>query len=119
MVRHVRFHGDDYVNFLQIITQDNMQHYVDQLQWFNIVEDCPVSNGLFHFCQLDTLDSMEGAAQFMPPLERKHPTIGIDSIFPFETKYNQKIMSIHMYHLLSRMARSCSLPHVCQILLPP
>ena len=77
MVRHVRFHGDDYVNFLQIITHDNMQDYVLQLQWFNIVEDCPVFDGLFEFCQLGTLDSMGGAEQFMPPLERK---VGMDPI---------------------------------------
>ena len=71
MVRHVRFHGDDYINFLQIITQDNIQDYMRQLQWFNIVEDCPVFDGLFEFCQLGMLDSMGGAAQFMSPLERK------------------------------------------------
>lgn len=71
MVRHVRFHGEFYMNFLQIITQDNMQDYVDQLQWFHIVEGCPISDGLFHFCQLDALDSIGGSAQFMPPLERK------------------------------------------------
>ena len=48
-----------------------MQYYVHQLQWFNIVEDCLVFDGLFEFCQLGTLDSMGGAAQFMSPLERK------------------------------------------------
>ena len=71
MVRHVSFHGDDYINFLQIITHDNIQDYVRELQWSNIVEDCPVFDGLFEFCQLGTLDSMGGAAQFMSPLERK------------------------------------------------
>lgn len=58
-----RFHSDDYVNFLKVITPDNMQDYVRQLQRFNVGEDCPVFDGLFEFCQLYTSGSIGGAAR--------------------------------------------------------
>jgi histone deacetylase 1/2 len=47
-----RFHSDDYINFLRLITPDNMADYVRQLQRFNVGEDCPVFDGLFEFCQI-------------------------------------------------------------------
>ena len=53
-----RFHSDDYVNFLKIITPDNMHEYLRQLQRFNVGEDCPVFDGLFEFCQLYTSGSI-------------------------------------------------------------
>ncbi|CAM9843744.1 unnamed protein product, partial [Heterosigma akashiwo] len=56
-----RFHSDDYINFLQVITQDNMHEYLRQLQRFNVGEDCPVFDGLFEFCQTYTSGSMGGA----------------------------------------------------------
>ncbi|CAM9754310.1 unnamed protein product, partial [Choristocarpus tenellus] len=56
-----RFHSDDYINFLRVITQDNMQHKLDELQRFNVGEDCPVFDGLFEFCQLYTSGSIGGA----------------------------------------------------------
>lgn len=58
-----RFHSDDYINFLKIISPDNMQDYVRQLQRFNVGEDCPVFDGLFEFCQLYTSGSIGGAAR--------------------------------------------------------
>lgn len=58
-----RFHSDDYVNFLKVITPDNMQDYVRQMQRFNVGEDCPVFDGLFEFCQLYTSGSIGGAAR--------------------------------------------------------
>lgn len=58
-----RFHSDDYINFLRVITPDNMQDYIRQLQRFNVGEDCPVFDGLFEFCQLYTSGSIGGAAR--------------------------------------------------------
>jgi len=58
-----RFHSDDYVNFLRLITPDNMGDYVRQLQRFNVGEDCPVFDGLFEFCQIYTSGSIGGAAR--------------------------------------------------------
>lgn len=56
-----RFHSDDYINFLRVITQDNMGEYMRQLGRFNVGEDCPVFDGLFEFCQLYTSGSIGGA----------------------------------------------------------
>lgn len=56
-----RFHSDDYVHFLKMITPDNMHDYVRQLQRFNVVDDCPIFDGLFEFCQLYTSGSIGGA----------------------------------------------------------
>ncbi|KAH8064415.1 NAD-dependent histone deacetylase [Aureococcus anophagefferens] len=58
-----RFHSDDYINFLRIITPDNMHEYLRQLQRFNVGEDCPVFDGLFEFCQLYTSGSIGGAVR--------------------------------------------------------
>ena len=58
-----RFHSDDYVNFLRLITPDNMRDYVRQLQRFNVGEDCPVFDGLFEFCQIYTSGSIGGAVR--------------------------------------------------------
>lgn len=58
-----RFHSDDYINFLKIITPDNMNDYLRQLQRFNVGEDCPVFDGLFEFCQLYTSGSIGGAVR--------------------------------------------------------
>mmetsp|Transcript_21211 Transcript_21211/g.66612 ORF Transcript_21211/g.66612 Transcript_21211/m.66612 type:complete len:439 (-) Transcript_21211:329-1645(-) len=58
-----RFHSDDYVNFLRVITPDNMHEYLRQLQRFNVGEDCPVFDGLFEFCQLYTSGSIGGAVR--------------------------------------------------------
>ena len=60
-----RFHSDDYVNFLRLITPDNMRDYVRQLQRFNVGEDCPVFDGLFVFDDyLQLLYSFEAALEF-------------------------------------------------------
>ena len=58
-----KFHSDDYINFLRMITPDNMGDYVCQLQRFNVGEDCPVFDGLFEFCQIYTSGSMGGAVR--------------------------------------------------------
>jgi histone deacetylase 1/2 len=58
-----RFHSDDYINFLKVITPDNMAEYSRQLHRFNVGEDCPVFDGLFEFCQLYTSGSIGGAAR--------------------------------------------------------
>ncbi|KAI7866395.1 hypothetical protein BDF14DRAFT_1812761 [Spinellus fusiger] len=54
-----RFHSDEYINFLQSVTPDNlellaMQHgSLEQgIARFNVGEDCPVFEGLFEFCSI-------------------------------------------------------------------
>ena len=56
-----KFHSDDYINFLRMITPDNMSDYLRQMQRFNVGEDCPVFDGLFEFCQLYASGSIGGA----------------------------------------------------------
>jgi histone deacetylase 1/2 len=58
-----RFHSDDYIHFLRVITPDCMSDYTRQLQRFNVGEDCPVFDGLYEFCQLYTSGSIGGAAR--------------------------------------------------------
>lgn len=77
-----RFHSDDYINFLRLISpgafqlnntldlyyyrkpkinyvlSDNMGDYIRQLQRFNVGEDCPVFDGLFEFCQISASGSI-------------------------------------------------------------
>ena len=54
-----RFHSDDYINFLKVITPDNMSDYTRQLQRFNVGEDCEnapynllsiLCRNITHFC---------------------------------------------------------------------
>lgn len=58
-----RFHSDDYISFLRVISPDNMQEYSRALQRFNVGEDCPVFDGLYEFCQLYTSGSIGGASR--------------------------------------------------------
>ena len=55
-----KFHADDYVQFLKMITPQNMHDNVKQLQRFNVGEDCPVFDGLYDFCQLSAGGSIGG-----------------------------------------------------------
>ena len=56
-----RFHSDDYLNFLRLITPENMYEYSRQLHRFNVGEDCPVFDGLYEYCQLAAGGSIAGA----------------------------------------------------------
>eukprot|EP01100_Stratorugosa_tubuloviscum_P013394 TRINITY_DN6682_c0_g1_i1.p1 TRINITY_DN6682_c0_g1~~TRINITY_DN6682_c0_g1_i1.p1 ORF type:complete len:455 (+),score=176.34 TRINITY_DN6682_c0_g1_i1:26-1390(+) len=58
-----RFHSDDYVNFLKIISPENRQEYTKQLSRFNVGDDCPIFDGMFRFCQTSTGGSVGGAVQ--------------------------------------------------------
>ena len=58
-----RFHSEDYVNFLRLINPENMQDYTSELEKFNIVDECPVFNGLNEFCQKYTGGSIAGASR--------------------------------------------------------
>eukprot|EP00002_Diphylleia_rotans_P009026 TRINITY_DN1903_c0_g1_i1.p1 TRINITY_DN1903_c0_g1~~TRINITY_DN1903_c0_g1_i1.p1 ORF type:complete len:438 (-),score=95.00 TRINITY_DN1903_c0_g1_i1:231-1544(-) len=58
-----KFHSDDYVSFLKLITPDNTKEYAEQLQIFNVGEDCPVFDGLYQFCQISSGGSIDGAVR--------------------------------------------------------
>lgn len=49
-----RFHKDEYLDFLQQITPDNMAANGKGMTMFNFGEDCPVFDGLYEYCALYT-----------------------------------------------------------------
>lgn len=70
-----KFHSDDYVNFLRMVTPDNMEQYVRQLQRckfiFSPLEPsiCPwkVFNMVYSYCgKLSFLDMISFAAHCFP-----------------------------------------------------
>lgn len=49
-----RFHSEEYVEFLQRVTPQNIQGFSKSLSSFNVGDDCPVFDGLFDFCSMYT-----------------------------------------------------------------
>ena len=58
-----QFHTDEYIDFLNKVTPDNMEQYQKEQGRFNVGDDCPVFDGLFEFCGISAGGSMEGAAR--------------------------------------------------------
>lgn len=58
-----QFHTDEYIDFLQKVTPDNMETYAKEQTKYNVGDDCPVFDGLFEFCGISAGGSMEGAAR--------------------------------------------------------
>uniref|UniRef100_A0A8D3C6Q5 Histone deacetylase 3 n=1 Tax=Scophthalmus maximus TaxID=52904 RepID=A0A8D3C6Q5_SCOMX len=58
-----RFHSEDYIDFLQKVSPNNMQGFTKSLNTFNVGDDCPVFPGLFEFCSRYTGASLQGATQ--------------------------------------------------------
>lgn len=58
-----QFHTDEYIDFLQKVSPENMDTYQREQTKFNVGDDCPVFDGLFEFCGISAGGSMEGAAR--------------------------------------------------------
>ncbi|RKF59155.1 Histone deacetylase RPD3 [Golovinomyces cichoracearum] len=58
-----QFHTDEYIDFLQKVTPDNMDSFSKEQLKYNVGDDCPVFDGLFEFCGISAGGSMEGAAR--------------------------------------------------------
>jgi histone deacetylase 1/2 len=58
-----QFHTDEYIDFLQKVTPDNMESFLKEQTKYNVGDDCPVFDGLFEFCGISAGGSMEGAAR--------------------------------------------------------
>eukprot|EP00298_Acanthocystis_sp_HF-20_P003158 c13527_g1_i1.p1 GENE.c13527_g1_i1~~c13527_g1_i1.p1 ORF type:complete len:379 (+),score=155.92 c13527_g1_i1:104-1240(+) len=58
-----QFHADDYIQFLNIVKPENQFDHPQELQRFNLGEDCPVFEGLFNFCQISAGGSIGGAVK--------------------------------------------------------
>ncbi|KAL1878108.1 hypothetical protein VTK73DRAFT_8069 [Phialemonium thermophilum] len=69
-----QFHTDEYIDFLQKVTPDNMDNFMREQGKYNVGDDCPVFDGLFEFCGISAGGSMEGAAR----LNRKKCDIAIN-----------------------------------------
>lgn len=56
----LRFHSEEYVEFLQRVTPQNIQAvgYTKYLSHFSVGDDCPVFDGLFDFCALVSGDAL-------------------------------------------------------------
>lgn len=72
----LRFHSEEYVEFLQRVTPQNIQAvgYTKYLSHFSVGDDCPVFDGLFDFCAMYTGASLEGAQK----LNHNHSDICIN-----------------------------------------
>ncbi|KAL0233536.1 hypothetical protein PCE1_002051 [Barthelona sp. PCE] len=57
------FHSDSYVNFLSKVTPDTVSNYQSNLSRFNIVDDCPIFDGLWEYCQISAGGSICAAEQ--------------------------------------------------------
>ena len=58
-----RFHSEDYINFLRVVTPDNCGDFDRQMRRFNVGDDCPIFDGLYEFCHLYSSASIQGAAR--------------------------------------------------------
>ncbi len=58
-----QFHTDEYIDFLQKVTPENMESFSEGQGKYNVGDDCPVFDGLFEFCSISAGGSMEGAAR--------------------------------------------------------
>ena len=57
----IKYHTEDYIDFLKTVTPDNLTEYLDLFVGFNMGEDCPVFEGLWDFCKITTTGSVVGA----------------------------------------------------------
>ncbi|EIJ88507.1 histone deacetylase 1/2 [Nematocida parisii] len=57
-----RFHSDDYIEFLQGIRKENADAKEKELSKYNMIEDCPVFEGVYEYCQKSAGGSIQGAA---------------------------------------------------------
>lgn len=58
-----RFHSDEYINFLRSVTLETLGDQVNTLCRFNVLEDCPVFDGLWEYCQIAAGGSLTGATR--------------------------------------------------------
>lgn len=57
-----RFHSQDYIEFLERVTPRNADEFSKYFQQYNVMEDCPIFDGLFEFCAKYTGASLRAAS---------------------------------------------------------
>ncbi|CAN8071327.1 unnamed protein product [Agarophyton chilense] len=58
-----RFHADEYISFLKNVSPELIGDHSTNLTRFNVLEDCPVFDGLWEYCQIAAGGSLAGAAR--------------------------------------------------------
>ena len=58
-----QFHTDEYIDFIDRVSPDNLHLFQREQVIFNVGDDCPVFDGLGEFCKISCGGSMEGAAR--------------------------------------------------------
>lgn len=56
-----RFHSDDYIEFLRSIKKENAENREKELAKYNMIEDCPVFEGIYDYCRSSVGGSLQGA----------------------------------------------------------
>jgi len=56
-----RFHSNDYIEFLRTISRENSDNKEKELMRYNMIEDCPVFEGLYEYCQSTAGGTIQGA----------------------------------------------------------
>eukprot|EP00735_Rhodelphis_limneticus_P003926 TRINITY_DN15468_c0_g1::TRINITY_DN15468_c0_g1_i1::g.30503::m.30503 TRINITY_DN15468_c0_g1::TRINITY_DN15468_c0_g1_i1::g.30503 ORF type:complete len:267 (-),score=3.11,sp/P56518/HDAC1_STRPU/70.94/7e-123,Hist_deacetyl/PF00850.14/3.4e-54 TRINITY_DN15468_c0_g1_i1:267-998(-) len=59
----IKFHSEDYIDFLKRISPDKVNELIEMFETFNVGEDCPVFDGLFDYCSIYTGGSIDGACK--------------------------------------------------------
>ena len=59
----MQFHTEEYINFLQMATPENILTQNGLYDKFNISEDCPIFDGLYEFCQISAGGSISAARE--------------------------------------------------------
>ena len=58
-----QFHTDEYIDFIDRVTPDNLHMFEREQVIFNVGDDCPVFDGLGEFCKISCGGSLEAAAR--------------------------------------------------------
>lgn len=61
----LEFHSEDYIDFLQKVTPDNVSKYSNLLKDFNIGDDCPVFDGFYEYSKLYTGASLDATSKLI------------------------------------------------------
>jgi len=57
----MRYHTEEYVEFLQRVSPHNIEGFAKSFKSFNVGEDCPVFDGIYEFCSKYTGASLQAA----------------------------------------------------------
>ena len=57
----MKFHSEEYLDFLRTITRDTMQDHVKEMKKFSVGQDCPVFDGVYDFSTICASGSIGGA----------------------------------------------------------